>query len=67
LRSDALSGKPIVQSFSKAGYTTKDNRRKIINLAVAMRQREWFNGLWDRSRKFTPPVKFTPYFRLNKS
>jgi len=49
LRSDAVSGKPDVQHtlktlryklFAKVGYTTKDSRKKIINLAVAMRQRE---------------------------
>ncbi len=71
LRSDAVSGKPDVQHtlktlryklFAKAGYITKDSRKKIINLAVAMRQREWFDGLWDRSKTFTLPVKFTPVF-----
>jgi hypothetical protein len=71
LRSDAVSGKPDVQHtlrtlryklFAKAGYITKDSRKKIINLAVAMRQREWFDGLWDRSKTFALPVKFTPIF-----
>jgi len=27
--------------FAKVGYTTKDCRKKIINLVVAVRQREW--------------------------
>ena len=49
LKSDAVSGKPDVQHtiktlryklFATAGYITKDNRKKIINLAVAMQQRE---------------------------
>lgn len=71
LRSDSIAAKPDVQHtlktlryklFAKAGYITKDSRKKIINLAVAMRQREWFEGLWDRSRTFTLPVKFTPIF-----
>jgi hypothetical protein len=52
LRSDAVSGKPDVQHtlktlrykhFANAGYITKDSRKKIINLAVAMRGNE--NGL----------------------
>ena len=34
----------------------------MINLAVAMRQHEWFDGLWDRSKTFALPVKFTPIF-----
>jgi hypothetical protein len=48
--------------FAKAGYLTKDGRKKIINLAVAMRQRIWFDGLWNKSSTFTIPVKFTPIF-----
>jgi hypothetical protein len=71
LRSDAISGKPDVQHtlktlryklFAKAGYITKDSRKKIINLAVAMRQREWIEGLWNKSKSFDLPVKFTPVF-----
>jgi hypothetical protein len=71
LRSDAVSGKSNVQHtlktlryklFAKAGYIKKTAVRQIINLAVAMRQREWFDGLWDKSKTFTLPVKFTPIF-----
>jgi len=71
LRSDAVSGKPDVQHtlktlryklFAKAGYITHDSRKRIINLAVALQQREWFDGLWDKSKTFTLPVKFTPVF-----
>jgi hypothetical protein len=71
LRSDAVSGKPDVQHtlktlryklFAKAGYITHDGRKRIINLAVAMRQREWIEGLWNKSRSFDLPVKFTPVF-----
>lgn len=71
LRSDTVSGKSNVQHtlktlryklFAKAGYITKDRRKKIIKLAVAMRQRAWFEGLWDKSKTFILPVKFTPIF-----
>lgn len=71
LRSDAISGKLDVQHtlktlryklFAKAGYITHEGRKKIINLAVAMQQREWINGLWDQSKKFDLPVKFSPIF-----
>lgn len=69
LRSDAVSNKPEVRHtlktlrryklFAKTGYIAKDGRKKIINLAVAMRQREWFEGLCDKSKTFNLPVKFT--------
>jgi len=36
--------------------------QKIINLTVAMRQRQWFEGLWDKSKAFTLLVKFAPIF-----
>jgi len=71
LRSDAVSGKPDVQHtlktlryklFAKAGYITKDSRKKIINLAVDLRQREWFDGLWGRSKTFTLPEKIYAIF-----
>ena len=48
--------------FAKAGYITNDGRKKIINLAVAMQQREWFEGLWGKSKSFDLPVRFTPIF-----
>ena len=71
LRNEAASDQKAVQHtlktlryklFAKAGYLTKDGRKKIINLAVAMRQRKWFDGLWNKSSSFTIPVKFTPIF-----
>lgn len=71
LRSDVISGKPDVQNtlktlryklFAKAGYITHEGRKKIINLAVAMQQREWMDGLWDKSKTFDLPVKFSPIF-----
>ena len=71
LRSDAVSNKPDVQHtlktlryklFAKAGYITTNGRKRIINLAITMRQREWFEGLWDKSKTFNLPVKFTPIF-----
>lgn len=48
--------------FAKAGYITTQGREDILKLAVAMRQREWIEGLWDRSRTFTLPVHFSPTF-----
>lgn len=48
--------------FAKAGYITTQGRKDILKLAVAMRQREWIEGLWDRTRTFTLPVHFSPTF-----
>ncbi|MEQ1881546.1 MAG: IS1380 family transposase [Burkholderiales bacterium] len=48
--------------FAKAGYITTQGRKNILKLCVAMRQREWFEGLWDRSKSFSLPVCFTPIF-----
>ncbi len=71
LRSDAVSDKADVQHtlktlryklFAKAGYITREGRKKIINLAVAMQQREWIDGLWNKSKTFDLPVKFNPIF-----
>ncbi|SDY54533.1 hypothetical protein SAMN05421754_101277 [Nitrosomonas sp. Nm58] len=30
--------------------------KKIVNLAVAMRQREWIDGLWNKSKNFISPL-----------
>ena len=48
--------------FAKAGYTTTDGRKDILKLAIAMRQRQWMEGLLDRSKTFSLPVCFTPIF-----
>lgn len=48
--------------FAKAGYTTTEGRKDILKLAIAMRQRQWMEGLWDRSKTFSLPVGFTPTF-----
>jgi DDE family transposase len=48
--------------FAKAGYITTAGRKDILKLCVAMRQRQWLEGLWDRSKTFALPVRFTPAF-----
>jgi hypothetical protein len=48
--------------FAKAGCITTPGRRNILKLCVAMRQRQWLEGLWDRSKTFSLPVRFTPVF-----
>jgi hypothetical protein len=48
--------------FAKAGYITNEGRKNVLKLAIAMRQREWFEGLWDQSKSFDLPVKFSSVF-----
>lgn len=46
--------------FAKAGYITHEGRKKVLKLAIAMQQRQWFEGLWGQSKTFDLPVKFSP-------
>ena len=48
--------------FAQAGYITTPGRKNILKLCVAMRQRQWLEGLWDRSKTFSLPVRLTPAF-----
>ena len=48
--------------FAKAGYITTEGRKNILKLAVAMRHRECCEGLWNQSKTFDLPVKFSPVF-----
>ena len=48
--------------FAKAGYVGIEGRKQVLKLAVAMRQREWFEGIWDKSKSFDLPIVFTPSF-----
>ena len=48
--------------FAQAGYITTEGRKNILKLAVAMRQGQWFEGVWDQSKNFDLPVTFSPVF-----
>jgi Transposase DDE domain group 1 len=48
--------------FTKAAFITQSGGKKILHLAVSMRQRQWFEGLWNQSKTFDLPVKFHPIF-----
>jgi hypothetical protein len=52
--------------FAKAGYITTEGRKDMLKLAIAMRQREWFEGLWNQSKSFELPVRFVPCFQPMK-
>jgi hypothetical protein len=46
--------------FAKPAYITTESRKPILNLALAMQQRTWMQGLWDASKAFALPAVFTP-------
>ncbi len=48
--------------FAKAAYITTESRKPILNLALAMQQRAWMQGLWDAAKTFDLPAKFTPIY-----
>lgn len=48
--------------FAKAAYITTESRKPILNLALAMQQRAWMQGLWDAAKIFDLPAKFTPIY-----
>ena len=48
--------------FAKAAYITTESRKPILNLALAMQQRTWMQGLWDAAKSFDLPAKFTPIY-----
>ena len=58
-----LEGEGIgVVSNEKWNYLTTESRKPILNLALAMQQRAWMQGLWDASKTFDLPAKFTPIY-----
>lgn len=46
--------------FAKAAYITTESRKPILNMALAMQQRIWMQGLWDASKTFKIPAIFYP-------
>ncbi len=48
--------------FAKAAYITTESRKPILNLALAMQKRTWMQGLWDASKSFDLPARFTPIY-----
>ena len=50
--------------FGTAGYIVRRGRQKLLTLAMDMRRRAWFTGLWEQSKTFDHPVSFAPIFYL---
>jgi len=44
--------------FAIGGYLTKNGNARVLKLSLAMRRREWFTGLWHKSRAFDLPAIF---------
>jgi len=44
------------QVFAIAGYIVKNGSQRILKLSPAMKQREWFTGLWNNVKIFNPTV-----------
>ena len=42
--------------FAIGSYIVKDGNTKILKLSLAMKRREWFNGLWSTYENFVWPV-----------
>jgi hypothetical protein len=42
--------------FGIGGHIVKDSRKRILKLSIAMKRREWFTGLWDKSKTFSWPI-----------
>jgi len=40
------------QLFAVGAYMIKEGNAKVLKLSLAMKKREWFNGLWQRSNDF---------------
>ena len=53
--------------FAKAAYITTESRKPILNLALAMQQRAWMQGLWDAAKIFDLPAKFRRFNRLDEA
>lgn len=48
--------------FAKPGFFTTEGRKTILNLAIAVVHRAWFEGVWNKAQSFTIPVAFKPAF-----
>lgn len=42
--------------FGIGGHIVKDSGKRILKLSLAMKRREWFTGLWNKSKTFCWPI-----------
>ena len=43
--------------FAMGGYMVREGNHRILKLSLAMKRREWFLGLWDKTSRFSLPTK----------
>ncbi len=43
--------------FAVGGYMVKEGNQHILKLFLAMKRKAWFLGLWDKTSKFSLPIK----------
>lgn len=47
--------------FAAGDYLIKEGNKRILKLCIAMRRRQWFEGLWGKSKDFDLPASFTSH------
>jgi len=56
------------KTLAIGAYFEKVNDRYILKLALNLKRREWFSGLWDKGKNFSLPFKFsTAEFGINRA
>ena len=48
--------------FAKPAYVTTQGRKPILNLAIAMQQWVWIQGLWEACDSFNLPAQLKPLY-----
>jgi len=46
-------------TFAIGSYLVRDGNQVILKMALTLKRREWFIGLWEKSRAFAFPVTFS--------
>jgi hypothetical protein len=46
-------------TFAIGSYLIRDGNQVILKMSLALKRREWFIGLWEKSRAFSFPVSFS--------
>ena len=46
-------------TFAIGSYLVQNGNQVILKMSLSLKRREWFTGLWDKSRAFSFPVDFS--------
>jgi hypothetical protein len=47
------------KTFAVGAYLTREGNDVILKLSLALKRREWFTSLWNKSKAFSMPVNFS--------